>query len=80
MRVRKLVTGSLMAAALAVPVLTGTAAHAQASNFLVEGPFSTLAACQHRADWWNNIDGRDHYCVHQTSGGYTPGWYVWVWS
>ena len=92
MGVRKSAAVPLMATALAMPMLMATTAHAeptgtnpaataaQVANFLVEGPFSTLAACTHRAEWWDNIDGRDHYCVHQVGGGYTPGWYVWVWS
>jgi hypothetical protein len=92
MRVWTLAAGPLMAIALAAPMLMATAPQAdptgtsqpetgvELANFLVEGPYSTLAACTHRAEWWDHIDGRDHYCVHQLSGGYTPGWYVWAWS
>jgi hypothetical protein len=89
--VRKLVTGALMATALAVPTSMATVATASTTlsgttaaavvplDFLVEGPFETQSACLHRAQFWDDIDGRSHYCVfHTGSDGYRRGWWVYA--
>ncbi|MEV4756691.1 hypothetical protein AB0J86_16460 [Micromonospora sp. NPDC049559] len=91
MQVRKLAAGALLAAAVAAPTLTATAAQAAPPagavvagdvvvlDFLVEGPFPTQSECNHRAVWWDHIDGRAHYCRYENgSGGYAQGWWIWA--
>jgi hypothetical protein len=83
MRVSKLAAGALMAAALVTPALAATAAQAAppptTEDWVQEGPFATSDACWHRAAFWDQLDGRSHYCVYYDgSGGYNRGYWIWT--
>ena len=82
MRVSKLAAGALMAAALVTPALAATAAQAApptATDWVQEGPFDTSDACWHRAAFWDQLDGRSHYCVYYDgSGGYNRGYWIYT--
>jgi hypothetical protein len=90
MQVRKLAAGALIAAAVTAPTLSAPTAQADtttttqsmtALDFLVEGPFETLSACNHRADFWDRMAGPGHYCVyHDGTSGYRRGWWVYAQS
>lgn len=92
MRIMNKLTGAagLVAAAVAagalllVPAAGAVSAGGQPEGtvtiqeFVVEGPFNTADACQHRAQFWDQINGRHHWCVyHDGSGGYNRGYWVY---
>jgi opacity protein-like surface antigen len=85
MRVSKLAAGALMAAALVTPALAATAAQAApppitTMDWVQEGPFATSSACEHRRAFWDQLDGRSHYCVFYDGvhGGNARGYWIYT--
>ncbi|MFG1965735.1 hypothetical protein [Nonomuraea sp. NPDC049028] len=82
MRVSKLLAaGALMAAAFVTPALAATAAQAApppptTMDWTQEGPFSTFDACDHRRRFWDQLDGRSHYCQWADGTHETRGWWI----